>query len=382
MLHNFNGPDGASPNAGLIQDAAGNLYGTTENGGSGCGSGQGCGGGVVFKVNKAGKETVLYNFCSASGCTDGAQPTGGLIEDAKGNLYGTTSGGGSSGYGTVFELSKDGTEMVLYSFAGGPSDGQWPEAELLMDAAGNLYSTTSAGGATRCEGYGCGTVFKLDTNGKETVLYSFTGGTDGGYPSGGLVRDKLGNLYGVTWQGGDYCFENEDCGVLYKLSKSGTLTVLQRFTYEGKTNEGCFPYGTPVMDQAGNLYGTTEACGSYTAGVVWKVTQKGAETVLHNFTASDGAGPLSGVIMDAKGSLYGDTQVGGASNFGTVYKLDKNGALAVLHNFDGPDGERPAGDVIRDAKGNLYGTTQAGGSSSVVDGCGGVACGTVWKLTP
>jgi uncharacterized repeat protein (TIGR03803 family) len=300
LLHNFNGPDGASPSAGLVRDAAGNLYGTTENGGSGCGSGQGCGGGVVFKVNKAGKVTVLYNFCSASGCTDGAQPTGGLIQDAKGNLYGTTSGGGSSGYGTVFELSKNGTEKVLYSFAGGPSDGQWPEAELLMDAAGNLYSTTSAGGATRCEGYGCGTVFKLDTTGKETVLYSFTGGTDGGYPSGGLVRDKLGNLYGVIWQGGDYCFTNQDCGVLYKLSMSGTLTVLQRFTYEGKTNEGCWPYGTPVMDKSGNLFGTTEISGSYTAGVVWKVTQKGVETVLHNFSGSDGATPSAGVIMDCQ----------------------------------------------------------------------------------
>jgi uncharacterized repeat protein (TIGR03803 family) len=379
VLHRFNEKDGAYPSAGVIRDAAGNLYGTTEGGGTGCGSGQGCGGGVVFKLDPAGKETVLYNFCSLSACTDGAYPVASLIQDAKGNLYGTTYGGGAYGNGTVFKLSKTGKETVLHSFAGGTADGEGPAAELLRDAAGNFYGTTYYGGGTGCdEQYGCGTVFKLDTMGKETVLYSFTGGSDGGYPSGGLARDEAGNLYGVTWQGGDYCFDDEDCGVVYKLNKNGMLTVLHRFYYE-TNRDGCFPYGTPSMDQSGSLYGTTEACGgSEGAGIVWKVTQSGTESVLHRFDGSRGASPQAGVIMDGQGNLYGDTAAGGAFNFGNVFELSNEGVLTVLHNFSKSDGFGFREGVIQDAKGNLYGIANSGGGS----GCDGSGCGTVWKLTP
>jgi len=352
VLYNFTGSsDGAYPYAILLRDAAGNLYGTTEVGGSG--------NGVVFKVDTSGKETVLYSF---TGGADGGYPFAGVVRDKSGNLYGTTEAGGSSALGTVFKVDTSGTETVLHSFAGGTTDGCYPYGGLLRDKAGNLYGTTADCGASSV-----GTVFKIDTSGAETVLHSFTV-SDGGYPFyTSLLMDKKGNLYGVTSSGG-----TSGEGVVYKLSKSGTLTVLHSFT--GGATDGCYPYGTPAMDKKGTLYGTAEACGSSSEGIVWKVSKTGTETVLHSFAggSSDGGYPLAGVIMDAKGNLYGDTELGGTSSLGTVYKLSKTGTLTLLHSFAGSDGEIPFDDLIRDAKGTLYGTTEGGGSSSV---------GTAWKIT-
>jgi uncharacterized repeat protein (TIGR03803 family) len=388
VLHSFcsqpncTDTDGANPYAGLVRDAAGNLYGTTESGGDlSCNPPDGCG--TVFKVTKSGKETVLYNFCSVSGCTDGASPRGSLVLDLAGNLYGTTYQGGNTscsppgGCGTVFKVDANGKETVLHSFSGGTTDGIWPVAGLVSDAAGNFYGTTFQGGGTGCDfGYGCGTVFKLDTTGKETVLYSFTG-AGGLYPYGGVVRDQAGNLYGTTYSGGNYCDDDQYCGVVYKLSRSGKETVLHFFS-PGST-DGCFPLGTPTIDKSGNLYGTTLKCGPEGGGIVWKVGKNGKETVLHGFRGSDGGEPYAGVIMDEKGDLYGDSSVGGASGNGTVYELNKKGVLTVLHGFDGSDGTSPTGVLIRDAKGNLYGTAYAGGNSGCV---GNAGCGTTWKLTP
>ena len=354
VLYNFTGsPDGANP-AGLVRDAAGNLYGTTNVGGT-------SDLGTVFKVSKTGKETVLHSF---TGSPDGAYPVAELIRDTAGNLYGTTwKGGGSSGFGTVFKVSKTGKETVLYAFTGTP-DGANPEAGLVRDMAGNLYGTTSVGGA-----FTYGTVFKVGTTGKETVLHSFAGG-DGAIPAyTSLLMDTKGDLYGVTSEGG-----TPNKGVVYKLSTSGTLTLLHSFA--GGTMDGCNPLGTPVMDTKGNVYGTTLECGSSGEGIVWKVSQTGTETVLHNFAggSSDGQAPFAGVILDAKGNLYGDTYEGGASGQGTVYKLSKSGKLVVLHSLnEGTDGANPEGGVIRDAQGNLYGAAEVGGSDGY---------GTVWKLTP
>jgi uncharacterized repeat protein (TIGR03803 family) len=360
VLFNFTGSaDGESPYGSLVRDTAGNLYGTTEAGGA-------SGAGTVFKVNKSGTHTVLYSF---KGGSDGANPYVGVIRDAAGNLYGTTANGGASGLGTVFKLTKTGNEKVLYSFAGG-SDGCYPYGGLLRDAAGNLYGTTEVCGAS-----GVGTVFKLTNTGKETVLHSFAGGSsDGEFPSfTSLLMDTSGNLYGVAEQGG-----TDNLGVVYKLSKSGKLKVLHSFA--GGTSDGCDVFGTPVMDAEGNLYGTANACGSAHVGIVWKVSQKGKETVLHTFTAgsSDGAEPIAGVIMDANGNLYGDTYQGGSANLGTVYKLNKTGKVTLLHTFTGPDGDYPYSGVIRDSAGNLYGTTIHGGSGQQCQN----GCGTVWKLKP
>ena len=361
VLYNFTGySDGELPLAGLVQGAAGNLYGTTFYGGS-------SGSGLVFKINTSGTETVFHSFTGS----DGAYPKGGLIRDNKGNFYGTTEGGGAHNYGTVFRLSKTGKETVTHSFNG--RDGESPYGGLLWDDLGNLYGTTYHGGDLTCGfGMGCGTVFRLSQTGKETVLHRFTGRSDGAYPTG-LIIDAKGNLYGVTGNGGDVtCGSGSGCGVVYKMSNSGTETVLHAFL--GGAADGCGPIGIPAMDKKGDLYGTTQNCGYSGAGTVWKVSQKGAETVLHSFnTFTDGGSPPAGVIMDAGGNLYGDTYQGGTSFLGTVYELNENGTLTVLHTFTGSDGENPQGGVIRDIRGNLYGTASAGGSSGY---------GTVWMLTP
>jgi uncharacterized repeat protein (TIGR03803 family) len=360
VLYNFTGStDGATPYAPLVRDSAGNLYGTTEAGGA-------SGAGTVFKVSKSGKETVLYSF---TGGVDGANPFAGLLQDAADNLYGVTAYGGTSGVGTVFKLSKGGKETVLHNFAGGTADGCYPFGGLLRDTAGNLYGTTEDCGAS-----GIGTVFKLSKTGEETILHSFAGGTsDGEFPSfTTLLMDANDNLYGVAEQGGAY-----NLGVVYKLSKAGKLTVLHSF--EGGTGDGCDAFGTPAMDAAGNLYGTANACGSSEVGIVWKVSKKGKETVLHNFTAgpSDGAEPIAGVIMDAEGNLYGDTYQGGSANLGTVYKLNTKGKVTLLHTFTGPGGSYPYSGVLREASGNIYGTTIYGGSGTKCNN----GCGTVWQIT-
>jgi uncharacterized repeat protein (TIGR03803 family) len=360
VLYNFTGStDGATPYAPLVRDSAGNLYGTTEAGGA-------SGAGTVFRVSKSGKETVLYSF---TGGVDGANPFAGLLQDAADNLYGVTAYGGTSGVGTVFKLSKGGKETVLHNFAGGTADGCYPFGGLLRDTAGNLYGTTEDCGAS-----GIGTVFKLSKTGEETILHSFAGGTsDGEFPSfTTLLMDANDNLYGVAEQGGAY-----NLGVVYKLSKAGKLTVLHSF--EGGTGDGCDAFGTPAMDAAGNLYGTANACGSSEVGIVWKVSKKGKETVLHNFTAgpSDGAEPIAGVIMDAEGNLYGDTYQGGSANLGTVYKLNTKGKVTLLHTFTGPGGSYPYSGVLREASGNIYGTTIYGGSGTKCNN----GCGTVWQIT-
>ena len=244
----------------------------------------------------------------------------------------------------------------------------YPTGGLVRDTAGNFYGTTIGFGY--CPGYG--SVFKLTKSGTLTLLHSFSGGADGGQPYlTSALMDTAGNLYGVTEEGGDLdCNNGEGCGVLYKLTKRGALKVLH--TFKGETTDGCWPLGTPAMDTKGNLYGTTEGCGSFGAGTVWKVNKHGTETVLHNFDVSDGEVPMSGVIMGAKGSLYGDTEAGGTSGAGTVYELSERGIL-TLHNFDYSDGETLTGGLVRDAMGNLYGTALEGGAGGY---------GTVWKLTP
>jgi uncharacterized repeat protein (TIGR03803 family) len=376
VLYSFTGTggDGAFPFAGLMRDAVGNLYGTTvKGGGTGC-LGSGCG--TVFKLDTTGKETVLYSF---TGSSDGASPDAGLIRDAAGNLYGTTERGGKcrrfvAGCGTVFKLDTTGKETVLHRFRG--ADGATPIAGLIRDSAGNFYGTTLLGGGTGCVRPGCGTVFILDTTGKETVLYSFTGtGGDGAFPHAGLIRAAAGNFYGTTSGGGDLtCNAPFGCGVVFKLDTTGKETVLYSFT---GSPDGASPDAGLIRDSAGNFYSTTSGGGgAFGKGTVFKLDTTGNETVLHSFTGTggDGALPSAGLIRDTVGNLYGTTTSGGASDYGTVFKLDTSGNETVLYSFTGgADGATPTAGLIRDSAGNLYGTTFGGGAFGY---------GTVFKLTP
>jgi uncharacterized repeat protein (TIGR03803 family) len=312
VLHNFaSPPHGAYPATGVVRDSAGNLYGTTNGAYSDVGGGGTDNAGVVFKVDTSGHETVLYSF---TGGADGSSPNG-LIRDLKGNLYGTTNGGGASGAGVVFKVDRSGRETVLYTFTGG-ADGGFPLAGVLRDSKGNLYGTTNGGGAS-----GAGVVFKLDTSSHEKVLYSFTGGADGSTPNG-VIRDPAGNLYGTTTYGGD-ASGTAGAGVVFKIDTSGHETVL--YTFTGGT-DGANSLAGVIRDRAGNLYGTTpnggNASGALGSGVVFKVDTSGHETVLYTFTGgADGAYPQVGVIRDRAGNLYGTTPFGGQTDAGVVFEI-------------------------------------------------------------
>jgi len=266
------------------------------------------------------------------------------------------------GCGTVFKIDTAGNETVLHSFVGGTSDGCGP-LQGLWDEAGTLYGTTYG-----CGTLGYGTIFKIDRAGNFTLLHSFAG-SDGAYPEYGHLRmDNSGNLYGVTHSGG--LVE----GVLYRLSKNGTLTVLHSF---GRGTDGCGPAGSVTLDEFGNLYGTTTSCGSdNAAGTIWKATKKGRETILHNFVGVAGGGvPWAGVARDPQGNLYGVTYGGGVDYGGVVYELSKNGTYTVLHTF-GANGN-PMGELWRTADDTLLGTTQYGGTGDC-----GYGCGIVWSYVP
>src|SRR5580658_681412 len=286
--------NGGNPSSNLVRDAAGNLYGTTPMGG-------GAHNGVVFKLDPAGTETVLDAFKAAP---DGRAPWAGLIKDSTGNFYGTAEGGGAFNAGTVYKLDQTG-ETVLYSFTGG-ADGQAPHAGLLLDGEGNLYGTTVAGGAN-----GYGVVFKLDTAGTETVLHSFAAGADGAEPDAGVIQDSAGNLYGTTDYGGA-----SGEGVIFKIDTSGNETVLYTFTGGA---DGGIP-GCLILDSAGNLYSTAFEGGAYGFGVVFKLDTTGAETVLYSFAGGkDGLQPsLLGLFRDSAGNLYGTASAGGTFNSACV----------------------------------------------------------------
>jgi uncharacterized repeat protein (TIGR03803 family) len=292
-------------------------------------------------------ETVLYTF---TGGRDGDYLQSGVVGDQEGNLYGTTIYGGAYERGNIYELSADGSFSVRYNFMG-TSDGEQPNG-LLIDSAGNLYGTTRQGATPGCYGSGCGVIFELDTSGTYTVLYTFTGLSDGGIPSGPLARDSLGNLYGTAAWGG-----TGNSGVLFELSATGQYSVLYNFSeLSGLSN--------PLRDRHGNLYGVAYRNGSAGNGVVYKVDQSGVQTILHTFSGGlDGGYPSGGLIRDSAGNIYGTATLGGSARAGLIFKVDAAGNYTVLYNFKGGRfGRLPSGSLTRDAAGNIYGTTAKGGS--------------------
>ena len=392
ILHGFTGglTDGADPTGALVADAAGDLFGTTLHGGSG-GNGDN---GTVFelKPNGAGgyAESVIYPF-NYTGGTDSPYPRGALVLDASGDLFGTDSGDLSGGPspmtdGAVFELKPGAggyTETVLYRFAGGASDGAEPYAGLVEDGSGNLFGTTLMQGPNNS-----GTAFELKPSGAggytEAVIHGFLGDSagDGALPHGVLILDAAGDLFGTTSSGG---YNNN--GTVFELTPNGTggytKTILHAFA--GTTTDGSMPYGALVQDASGNLFGTTQFGGSKADGTVFELKPTGSgsytETLLYNFQGGgDGSIPMAGLLLDASGDLFGTTYEGGGSNnAGTVFELKPNGSggytETVLHGFAGgtTDGAVPTGRLIMDASGDLLGTTLYGGPNNL---------GTAFKLHP
>ena len=386
VIHSFQGADGSNPYAGLTMDAAGNFYGTTSGGGPGCNP-YFCG--TVFKMSHNGsgwRLTTLYGFTSSP---DGARPFAEVVFGTDGSLYGTTFAGGvatgCSPYtmcGTVFKVRPPATpprsildpwtETVLYRFASRALDAFEPNGPLVSDQAGNMYGTTTYGGA-----YGYGAVYELAPSAggwTETILHNFSGGSDGRWPYGALIFDHAGNLYGTTWQGGVLPY-----GTVYELmpSESGwTKKVLYNFT---GGSDGLQPSAGLIFDQYGNLYGTTSAGGNLGGGTVFELTPSNRDwvfTLLYSFPGSEW-GPDNSLTMDAAGNLYGTTVMDGAFGYGNVFRLTPGSGgwtYASLCDFTGgSDGGWPISNVNFDTKGNLYGTTYLGGD---YDG------GTVWEITP
>ena len=392
ILYSFS--DGSFPMKSFI-DSAGNIYGYTMTGGASTNcTGGSCG--TIFRVAPDGTQTVLYSFNGSP--TDGAFPTG-IVVAKDGTIYGTTKSGGTEGgnWGTVFKLTPDGQETILYSFPGlkhnAAPDGLFPTGGLIFGHDGNLYGTTAAGGINNhCDQGGCGTVFKITLKGKHTVLYAFKGAGDACQSYSGLTQDQAGNLYGGTKGCG-----NGNYGTIYKLDPAtGVETTLHVFAEGADGNDAEAP---PVIDKAGNLYGTTvtggnTGCGGPISGtgcgIVFKIAADGTYTILYTFVGLVSGGPVNqdgGVAgrplyIDRLGNLYSTTLEGGNAlcnppyGCGTVWKMTPDGTETILYRFKGPnadDGWLPYDGVIPgpgpDSK-NLYGTTGAG------PGC----CGMIYKI--
>jgi uncharacterized repeat protein (TIGR03803 family) len=349
VLHEFHdGPkDGASPSGALIRDPAGNLYGTTGFGGAHSA-------GAVYKIDTAGAESVLFSFDGAHGDI----PISSLILDQAGNLYGTAKGG-PNGDGVIFRVTPSGEETVLFDFPEKTGiDPVFPIGGLLMDKRGNLYGATNLGGNGNCID-GCGSIYRLNTAGKAHMIHQFSGGADGLNPLGNLIADANGNLYGVAQVGGDLnCsspgFDDLGCGTVFKLDRNEKFTLLH--TFHGRSDGEIPQAGLLLNPVDGSLYGAASSGNKSGKGVIFRIS-KGKYTVVHQFTGTDGSTPNGEMILDEAGNIYGTTQGGGSHGLGTAFVLSPAGQLKVLHNFTGGrDGLGPLTGLARDPADNLFGT--------------------------
>jgi uncharacterized repeat protein (TIGR03803 family) len=403
--------DGASPEAGLVRGSDGNFYGTTYGGGSSF-----YGWGTMFKISTKGALTTLYSFGAILDVNDypldGAYPEGSLVQGSDGNLYGTTSSGGTNGYdGTVFQMTTDGALISSYSFTGnnganplaglvqgsdgnlhgttyhggatgngtvfqisakgaltgsypftGALDGANPDAAMAQGSDGNFYGTTYAGGAL-----GEGTVFRISAAGALTSLYSFTGGDDGGNPQSDLVQDSNGNFYGTTHYGG-----MENSGTVFQVSTAGALTNL--YSFVGVGEYGASPLAGLALGRDGNFYGTTADGGDSDLGTVFQISTNAAQFSSYSIIdTNDGASPQAGLVLASDGNFYGTTYAYGTNGFGTVFRVSASGALTGMYSFtNGVDGANPEAGLVQGADGYLYGTTVYGGTNND---------GTVFKIS-
>jgi len=383
VLHSFQSTDGSGPDAGVIQDSSGTLYGTTIEGGA-------YSGGTVFKLTPKGKLSLLHSFYSTA--SDGLEPASRLLLDDNGNLYGTTIAGGDNcndgsdtfGCGTVFKISSSGKESILHSFEGGipsSSDGANPSSGLIADSNSNaMYGTTWGG-------YNGGVVYQITPSGKETILY-----TAPDYPTlyGPLVQDIHGDLWGTSGGGNDHLCEGS-CGTVFKLHKTSKGWVeTTTYSFTGQA-DGADPWAGLVYDSVRHVfYGVTELGGANQTcyyegslggcGVLFKLDSTGTQlTVLHAFNGKvDGQFPVADLILDPMGNLYGTTSGGGpSSGQGTVFAYTLGGQFITLHTFTGgADGSGPTGSLLLDRKkAVIYGTTYDGGDSTC-------QCGVVFSIAP
>jgi uncharacterized repeat protein (TIGR03803 family) len=378
-LHSFDQTDGANPEAPLVQATNGNLYGTTLNGGNG---GYRGGSGTVFKITSSGVLTTLHSF----NLTEGAYPYAGLVQATNGNFYGTTYDSVVHHGGTVFKITSSGKLTTVYNFGQTGAGGAYPYAGLVQATNGNLYGTTSVGGTN-----GDGTVFKITPSGKLTTLYSFCAQFscfDGKIPYAELVQGTGGKLYGTTYAGG----HGPDYGTIFRVTPSGTLTpALHSFDYR----HGAFPSAGLVQGTDGDFYGTTSGGGTNDScnnengcGTVFKINPDSRLTTLYSFCSqsgcADGAVPYAGLVQGTDGNFYGTTEYGGAgknnacsnAGCGTVFKITPSGTLTILYNFclqsGCADGSQPLAALVQDTNGEFYGTTSAGGNIACEYGCGTV----------
>jgi uncharacterized repeat protein (TIGR03803 family) len=343
VLHDFAGApnDGANPGGGfgggVTLDGAGNIYGTTDAGGA-------ANQGVIFKLAPDGTQTLLHSFGSAG---DGSGPDGAVTLLSNGDLYGTTEAGGSSGNGVLYRLAASGKYKILHSFAA--SDGNSARGRLVRDKLGNFYGTALFGGAN-----GDGTVFKYGSDGTFTVLHAFNG-TDGEFPEHGLARDSAGNLYGVTAFGG-----TSGEGTVFEIASDGTFSTVYNFTGGA---DGGFLYGTVAIGKDGNIYGNTASGGANGEGTVFKLTPGGKLTTLYNFTGGSDGGSPQGDMLVAGANLYSTASAGGdpSCQCGVIYAVTAKGNEKVLHAFTGSDGAGYSSGVIK-SNGLFYGTTASGGA--------------------
>ncbi len=358
-LHSFSGDDGFIPQASLAQANNGSFLGVTAAGG-------GSDRGVVFKISPDGALTVLHDF---TGGADGGIPTG-LVKGLGNQFYGTTYVGGSNpfcpGCGTVFRIVIGGRVTSLFSFFGF-GDGANPLGGVVLGSDREFYGTTLGGPLSVY-----GTVYKITIKGDVTPLWQFSGGDDGGAPVAPPVEGNDGNFYGTTL-GGPHSLN----GTIFVITPAGALKPLYGFT---GGSDGGGPSGL-VLGSDGNFYGTTAYGGTNVNigfGTVFKISPAGTLTTLHRFSGVDGRTPFAELVQGSDGDFYGTTEAGGASDRGTVFKISSAGTLTTLHSFGGPDGATPEGPVVQGRDGNFYGTTASGGAST---NCGSGGCGTVFQLS-